>query len=126
MIRYSVFSKGSNNSSGRNVGAQMRGDFLEIVSQKYNDDELVEWEPAPPPISRPEEPGNLGIFELNFFCTHVAPVLNMLLILIGHAVVIPDHLKKESERRFTEHHFNIVASDMMSLNRTMPDIRTPE
>lgn len=34
--------------------------FLELVSEKYNDDELVEWEPAPAPMSRPEEPGDLG------------------------------------------------------------------
>lgn len=35
--------------------------FLELVPEKYNDDELFEWEPAPPPISRPDEPGDLGI-----------------------------------------------------------------
>lgn len=36
-------------------------DFLELVPEKYNDGELVEWEPAASPISRPEEPGDLGI-----------------------------------------------------------------
>lgn len=40
--------------------------FLELVPEKYNDDELVEWEPAAPPISRPDEPGDLGIF-YNFY-----------------------------------------------------------
>lgn len=32
------------------------------MPEKYLDSELVEWEPAPAPISRPEEPGNLGKF----------------------------------------------------------------
>lgn len=45
----------------------VRDEFLEIVPEKYNDDELVEWEPAPPPISRPEEPGDLGILRFLHF-----------------------------------------------------------
>lgn len=49
-----------------------------------------------------------------------------MLILLGKAVVIPDDLKEESEKRFPEHQFNIIASDMMSMNRTMPDVRYPE
>lgn len=36
-------------------------EFLELVPDKYDDSELVEWEPAAAPISRPEEHGNLGI-----------------------------------------------------------------
>lgn len=36
--------------------------FLQLVPEKYLDSELVEWEPAPDPISRPEEPGNMGKF----------------------------------------------------------------
>jgi len=77
--------------------------FLELVPETYRDDELVEWTPAPAPVSRPGEPGDLGA-----------------------AVEIPAHLKEEAKRRFTEHQFDVVANELMSLNRTMPDIRYPE
>lgn len=36
--------------------------FLQLVPETYDEDELVEWEPAPAPISRPEEPGDMGNF----------------------------------------------------------------
>lgn len=42
----------------------------------------------------------------------------------GRAVVIPDHLKEEAKRRFPENQFNIVASDIMALNRSVPDQRS--
>lgn len=53
LIRSLNYSKDSNDR-------RTRDGFLELVPEKYNDDELVEWEPAPKPISRPEEPGDLG------------------------------------------------------------------
>jgi hypothetical protein len=42
----------------------------------------------------------------------------------GKPVVIPEKLKKEAEKRFTENQFNIVASDLIALNRTIPDQRS--
>jgi polypeptide N-acetylgalactosaminyltransferase len=42
----------------------------------------------------------------------------------GRAVVIPNHLKKEAKERFKENQFNIVASDIMALNRSVPDQRS--
>lgn len=42
----------------------------------------------------------------------------------GRAVVIPDNLKEESKKRFKENQFNIVASDIMALNRSVPDQRS--
>jgi polypeptide N-acetylgalactosaminyltransferase len=42
----------------------------------------------------------------------------------GRAVVIPQHLKKLSEDRFKENQFNILASDLMALNRSVPDQRS--
>ncbi|XP_031622984.1 polypeptide N-acetylgalactosaminyltransferase 13-like [Contarinia nasturtii] len=77
--------------------------FLDLVPEKYADSELVEWTPAPPPISRPDEPGNLG-----------------------QAVVVPEERKEEATKRFSENQFNIIANEMMSLNRSMPDVRYPE
>lgn len=35
-------------------------DFLTLVPETYDDADLVEWEPASTPISKPNEPGNLG------------------------------------------------------------------
>lgn len=43
----------------------------------------------------------------------------------GHAVAIPDQLKEESKRRFSENQFNILASDLMALNRSIRDQRSP-
>jgi hypothetical protein len=42
----------------------------------------------------------------------------------GRAVVIPEHLKEESNKRFKENQFNIVASDLIALNRSVPDQRS--
>ena len=42
----------------------------------------------------------------------------------GRAVVIPNHLREESKKRFKENQFNIVASDLMALNRSINDQRS--
>ncbi|RNA33882.1 polypeptide N-acetylgalactosaminyltransferase 13 isoform X1 [Brachionus plicatilis] len=42
----------------------------------------------------------------------------------GRAVQIPQNLKEESKKRFKENQFNILASDMIALNRTVPDQRS--
>lgn len=100
--------------------------FLELVPETYRNDELFKWTPAPPPVSRPEEPGNLGnvsSIKMSFFLNY----LNFFYFCaIGAAVVIPEHLKEEDKNRFKEHQFSIVANELMSMNRTMPDVRYPE
>lgn len=35
-------------------------DFLKLVNEHYNEADLVQWEPMPPSVSKPEEPGDLG------------------------------------------------------------------
>ena len=42
----------------------------------------------------------------------------------GKGVEIPDHLKEESERRYKENQFNIVVSEMIALDRSLPDLRS--
>ena len=42
----------------------------------------------------------------------------------GRAVVIPSNLKDEAKKRFPENQFNIVASDIMALNRSINDQRS--
>ncbi|CAF4535561.1 unnamed protein product [Rotaria sp. Silwood1] len=42
----------------------------------------------------------------------------------GHAVAIPSNLKDEAKKRFAENQFNIVASDLIALNRSINDQRS--
>lgn len=59
LVRYFVFSK--------MPAYRRRTDgFLQLVPETYDEDELVEWEPVPAPISHPNEPGDLGIWVLFF------------------------------------------------------------
>jgi hypothetical protein len=42
----------------------------------------------------------------------------------GKGAVIPAKLKAEAEKRFKENQFNIVASELIALNRSVPDQRS--
>ena len=42
----------------------------------------------------------------------------------GRAVVVPSQLQDEAKKRFKENQFNIVASDLMALNRSINDQRS--
>lgn len=53
-------------------------------------------------------------------------IQNLVSIHTGAAVVIPPELQGEADRRFKENEFNVVASEMMSVNRTLTDNRFPE
>ena len=44
----------------------------------------------------------------------------------GKAVVVPQNMKKLAEKRFKENQFNIVASEMIALDRSIPDGRDKE
>lgn len=39
---------------------------------------------------------------------------------------MPTEKEEEAEKRFSEHEFNVVASEMMSYNRTLADSRYDE
>jgi len=41
----------------------------------------------------------------------------------GRAVAVPREKEAESKELFKINQFNLIASDMMSLNRTLPDYR---
>ena len=38
----------------------------------------------------------------------------------------PGPLKDASKRRFAENYFDVVASDLIALNRSIPDVRSPK
>ncbi|CAF1070828.1 unnamed protein product [Adineta ricciae] len=42
----------------------------------------------------------------------------------GRSVSIPENLKQEAKKRFPENQFNIIASDLMALNRSINDQRS--
>ncbi len=44
---------------------------------------------------------------------------------MGVAVVVPAHLRDNERRKMEKHRMNVVASDLMSLNRRLPDVRHP-
>lgn len=77
--------------------------FLQLISETYADEDLVEWTPTVPPQGDPNEPGYMG-----------------------KSVIVPPEKKEEAEQRFKENEFNVVASELMSLNRTLADNRYPE
>lgn len=75
----------------------------DLTKNVYDDSDLTEWTPAKKSKSRPEEPGDLG-----------------------KPVNVPDNLKEDAKRRFTENYFNVVANELMPLDRTLADFREPE
>ena len=46
-------------------------------------------------------------------------------ILIFQAVVIPKDREEEKKEKFKINQFNLVASEMISLNRSLADVRLP-
>lgn len=42
---------------------------------------------------------------------------------LGTQVVVPPELQEIAKRRFSAHQINVVANEMMSYNRTLPDSR---
>lgn len=66
-------------------------------------------------------------------CTHKCVIQNLtinfhirIIMKTGASVVIPENLQEENKNRFAEHQFSVVANELMSMNRTMPDVRYPE
>ncbi len=45
---------------------------------------------------------------------------------MGEAVKVPWHMEDDAKRRWSEHQLNVVASEQVSLNRRLPDVRRPE
>lgn len=76
---------------------------VDSFKRVFEDEQLTEWTPASKSKSRPEEPGDLG-----------------------QAVMLPTNLTSQVKLRFTEHYFNIVANELMPMDRTLYDFREQE
>ncbi|XP_037050346.1 polypeptide N-acetylgalactosaminyltransferase 5-like [Bradysia coprophila] len=71
--------------------------------RKYHSSVLHEYVPAVHVPNAPDLPGELG-----------------------RPVELNSKEEEEGKRRFKEHEFNVVVSEMISVNRSLPDVRVPE
>ncbi|XP_043222091.1 polypeptide N-acetylgalactosaminyltransferase 5-like isoform X2 [Amphibalanus amphitrite] len=71
-----------------------------LNSLAYDRSALVRWEPAAVVPEKPGQPGEMG-----------------------EPVHIPRDKRDEMNEKFKENQFNLMASDMISLNRSLPDVR---
>lgn len=79
------------------------GDWALTIAHQYRNAELKKWRPAPVVPEIFGRPGELG-----------------------KAVRIPDAQKTQMLEKFKENQFNLMASDMISLNRSLADVRNPK
>lgn len=71
-----------------------------IISRTYRPEELKKWRPAPVIQEKYGQPGELG-----------------------KPVKIPVEQHDLMKEKFKENQFNLMASDMISLNRSLTDVR---
>lgn len=87
-------------SDGIPVG-QVGGGFIRGgVSQTYRSTVLHKWYSAPTIGEQRGKPGEMG-----------------------KPVKMPNEMKEMAKEKFKENQFNLVASDMISLNRSLTDVR---
>lgn len=74
-----------------------------IIAIHYESDTLLKWHSPETVTGQPGAPGEMG-----------------------KPVVIPPEQSEKRKELFKEHEFDIMASDMMSLNRSLEDSRHPK
>lgn len=85
-----------------NTNLNNAGDGL-VVSRTYRSQDLKKWRVVPEIQENYGKPGERG-----------------------KAVKIPPELQELAKEKFKENQFNLVASDMISLNRSLTDVRQAE
>jgi len=83
---------------------------------KYTQNELFSWNEVPVDFVD----GALEAFDLR-----MRDGKNSSYGDLGKPVVVPKHLFKDSKDKMSLHQLNVVASDIMSLNRKLEDMRHP-
>lgn len=78
-------------------------DELKRISKTYRSVELKKWRTAPVVRENPGKPGEMG-----------------------KAVKMKAHQQEEMKEKFKENQFNLLASDMILLNRSLSDVRHKE
>jgi hypothetical protein len=73
------------------------------ISKTYRSVELKKWRPAPLVRENPGKPGEMG-----------------------KPVKMKSHQQEEMKEKFKENQFNLLASDMILLNRSLSDVRHKE
>lgn len=113
-------------------------DFLQLVPKTYSAYDLFEWQPPPPIKGDPNEPGYNGKSIHRYETEEIDELIRGLVSnrwiklrrptfpLTGSAVVVPPERLEEAKQRFELHQFNVVASEMMAMNRSYPDMRDPK
>lgn len=80
---------------------QIGGGFVSGgISMTYRSTVLRKWNPAPTIREIKDNPGEMG-----------------------RAVKLPPDMKELAKEKYKENQFNLVASDMISLNRSLTDVR---
>ncbi|KAG4069982.1 hypothetical protein HA402_013642 [Bradysia odoriphaga] len=107
LILYLVYTKSTASKSDTSSLSSehlehYHNDILQ-TPKHYHPERLHDWIPAPRVPETVGAPGEMGV-----------------------AFTVPESREEEAKERFTEHEFNIVVSEMVSVNRSLADIRHPK
>lgn len=104
--------------------------FLELVPRSYPPEMLHEWEPASPVHGNPDEPGYMGKNgkPIDFECWSNSAIIRSISFLYftpteGHPVTFPPELQAKVKASMDKYGFNVLASELIPMNRTYPDMR---
>ena len=92
----------SRHQSGKHKALQFAARQVSDKWSTYADHLLKEWESRPPVAKQRGQPGEMG-----------------------KAVKIPSDMEEEKKEKFRINQFNLLASEMISLNRSLQDVRLP-
>lgn len=91
----------------------------------YNLEKLHAWIQAKVVVADDESlPGEMG--NRNALTMKIYTIMVFILEILGNPVILSESDEKISKKRFSENEYNILVSERMSLNRSLPDMRLPQ